>query len=108
LTPEDLGVPTIEEICQQRVRVFVWALSVLREQRYNPVDGQVRDTVRRVVQHLCHDLASAACVVCALDFNKDWYALSVDEQMIKRPSVTAGLLFRNSELSANEEQTSIR
>jgi hypothetical protein len=63
----------------------------------------VRQDVRRVVEHLPHDLTSDPAIAGPLHLDERRHSLGVEEQVIKEPAVGAALGFRHPGFSANEQ-----
>ena len=104
LLPEFLCVIIVfKEFSELLCRVFASLAAARFKIGLDPFSRPVDDCVRRVVEHLAHDLPSDAGIGAALHLDKRRHRILVDEEMIERPPRLATLGIRDASLAVDEE-----
>ena len=69
------------------------------------VHRPIHHCIRRVVEHLAHDLAADTSIAAAFDFDKRGDGILIQEQMIDRPARPTSLFPRHTSLTRDEQPT---
>ena len=93
-----------EKSGQFLIRVKITRTALRFELGIEMVHRPIHDGIRRVIEHLAHDLAADTRIAAAFDFDKRGDGILIQEQIIDSPASPSPLFPRHTSLTRDEQQ----